>query len=427
MRRLIIAALICIVVIPAQPAQPAAAQASPCARAAVQAMLRQGAAYEWGAKGPSSFDCSGLTYWAYLQANINIGGSTYEQQFSGVAIPCRLGDLDGNNTTCWAPGDLIFLRYPGGQHVAIYVGDGVFADAYSPSTGVILHAVEEDIFYRQYYWQSRRIVSGCEDENINPAFPSTPPSGPTGPAAEQIADVLQPIALRLPITCAGVPGVFEIPTLAYPTIETFNPLTPFQWFGVFLWNEIVKPLICFFIVIVQFILDVIAGAINATAIAFANAVWRSAWWLALVAWDAFLAAWGAMEWARAVLWDISFQIGQMAQSAVDSVGDWLNGLIALISLLLGAVGQAIGGMLQALLYVVGLFFSIIPGVVSGLLAPTAPPQLSEAQSNFLWVWFVDIFRAIADSQLGWAWAAFVALVYLRFAFWLVDEMGTLNQ
>ena len=38
---------------------------------------------------------------------------------NGAAINCTLNDLRGANTRCWTLGDLIFLEYPGGRHVAI--------------------------------------------------------------------------------------------------------------------------------------------------------------------------------------------------------------------------------------------------------------------------------------------------------------------
>lgn len=65
--------------------------------AAVRAALGKiGRPYVWGAKGPSSFDCSGLTGWAWRQAGIQLGADTYRQIHDGVAVPpgqVRAGDL----------------------------------------------------------------------------------------------------------------------------------------------------------------------------------------------------------------------------------------------------------------------------------------------------------------------------------------------
>jgi peptidoglycan DL-endopeptidase CwlO len=64
--------------------------------AARAALGKIGRPYVWGAKGPSSFDCSGLTGWAWRQAGIQLGADTYQQIHDGVAVPpgqVRAGDL----------------------------------------------------------------------------------------------------------------------------------------------------------------------------------------------------------------------------------------------------------------------------------------------------------------------------------------------
>ncbi|MGW1678992.1 NlpC/P60 family protein [Saccharopolyspora sp. NPDC002376] len=81
---------------------------------AVNAALgKQGSPYVWGAKGPSSFDCSGLTYWAYKQAGVSLGGSTKTQVNQGRSV----------SASQLKPGDLIFYYSPV-SHVAIYIGNG---------------------------------------------------------------------------------------------------------------------------------------------------------------------------------------------------------------------------------------------------------------------------------------------------------------
>ena len=64
--------------------------------AARAALTKLGRPYVWGAKGPSSFDCSGLTGWAWRQAGVQLGADTYHQIGDGVAVPpgqVRAGDL----------------------------------------------------------------------------------------------------------------------------------------------------------------------------------------------------------------------------------------------------------------------------------------------------------------------------------------------
>ncbi|WP_228717599.1 C40 family peptidase [Allosaccharopolyspora coralli] len=97
---------------------------------AVQAALSvQGSPYVWGAKGPSSFDCSGLTYWAYEQAGVTLGGSTKTQVNEGKSISA--GQLQ--------PGDLIFYNSPV-SHVSMYVGNGKAVHA--PTSGDVVKVDE---------------------------------------------------------------------------------------------------------------------------------------------------------------------------------------------------------------------------------------------------------------------------------------------
>ena len=70
--------------------------AGPGGAAAAAALSCQGAPYVWGAKGPSRFDCSGLTQWAWRQAGVQLGDNTYAQINEGVPVPpgqVRAGDL----------------------------------------------------------------------------------------------------------------------------------------------------------------------------------------------------------------------------------------------------------------------------------------------------------------------------------------------
>jgi cell wall-associated NlpC family hydrolase len=176
---------------PSSPTPPTA----PSYLAALAALTRQGARYSQGGAhpadpidaatgepyprtGPNSFDCSGLVWWSYAQAGVAIGQTTLAQLNDGVALPCTLDDLQGAATRCWTLGDLIFLSYSGGRHVAIYVGQGLFMDCYNHETGCILHDVSRDTFYRAHFLEARRIVSGCEGLTIDPGQPI--PSPPIG-------------------------------------------------------------------------------------------------------------------------------------------------------------------------------------------------------------------------------------------------------
>jgi cell wall-associated NlpC family hydrolase len=96
------------------------------ARLAVSfAYAQMGKPYAWGADGPGSYDCSGLTMAAWRAAGISMPHSARGQYDTFPKVP--LSDL--------APGDLIY--YPG--HVALYVGDGMVVHA--PTTGDVVRKV----------------------------------------------------------------------------------------------------------------------------------------------------------------------------------------------------------------------------------------------------------------------------------------------
>ncbi|MGH2757498.1 MAG: NlpC/P60 family protein [Actinomycetota bacterium] len=93
------------------------------AQVAVDAALSQiGKPYSYGAAGPDSYDCSGLTMWAWAQA--------------GVSLPHNSGAQYGATTRVdrsdWEPGDLLFFGTPI-HHVGMYIGNGQMVEA--PYTG----------------------------------------------------------------------------------------------------------------------------------------------------------------------------------------------------------------------------------------------------------------------------------------------------
>jgi len=84
-----------------------------------------GKAYQWGATGPSRFDCSGLTSFSFRQAGITLPRSSSQQ--ARVGRPVAFDDLQ--------PGDLVFFYNPV-SHVGIYAGDGKMINA--PQTGDVV-------------------------------------------------------------------------------------------------------------------------------------------------------------------------------------------------------------------------------------------------------------------------------------------------
>ena len=82
------------------------------------ALAQVGKPYQWGAGGPGSFDCSGLTSYAWRAAGVTIP-RTSRAQFSGLRKVTR-AQLQ--------PGDLVFYNSPI-SHVAMYVGGDTIVEA----------------------------------------------------------------------------------------------------------------------------------------------------------------------------------------------------------------------------------------------------------------------------------------------------------
>ncbi|WP_338018039.1 C40 family peptidase [Streptomyces taklimakanensis] len=91
-------------------------------KAVAYAMAQLGKDYEWGAEGPLTYDCSGLTMRAWEAAGLRIPRTSQEQWR-------RLPRVE---VTDMRPGDLIVYKGDAG-HVGLYVGDGVMVHA--PRTG----------------------------------------------------------------------------------------------------------------------------------------------------------------------------------------------------------------------------------------------------------------------------------------------------
>lgn len=99
-----------------------------------------GKPYVWGATGPSSYDCSGLTQAAWKAAGVDLPRTTWDQ----VEVGTRVATAD------LKPGDLVFF-YDDISHVGIYKGDGMMIHAPKPGANVR----EESIYYMPIYGSVR--------------------------------------------------------------------------------------------------------------------------------------------------------------------------------------------------------------------------------------------------------------------------------
>lgn len=104
------------------------------------AIAQLGKPYVWNTSGPDTYDCSGLTMAAWGAAGISMQHFTYDQADS---FP-NVGESD------LEPGDLVF--YNGGEHVAIYIGQGYVIQA--PETGEDVKVSPVD--YPGSFWTAAR-------------------------------------------------------------------------------------------------------------------------------------------------------------------------------------------------------------------------------------------------------------------------------
>ncbi|MFJ5261375.1 NlpC/P60 family protein [Streptomyces sp. NPDC088387] len=96
------------------------------------ARAQAGKPYVWGATGPGSYDCSGLTQAAWKAAGVDIPRTTYDQVNAGTTVSVAAAQ----------PGDLVFF-YDDVTHVGIYIGNGMMIHAPKPGT----YVREESIYY----------------------------------------------------------------------------------------------------------------------------------------------------------------------------------------------------------------------------------------------------------------------------------------
>ena len=93
-----------------------------------------GSPYVWGDEGPTTFDCSGLVQWSYLQAGLVLPRLASDQYRASTPVPYDQ----------MQPGDLIVYAYDVNDestihHIAMYIGNGQMVHA--PRTGDVVRVV----------------------------------------------------------------------------------------------------------------------------------------------------------------------------------------------------------------------------------------------------------------------------------------------
>lgn len=109
----------------------------------------KGVPYRYGGLSPRGVDCSGFVYLTFLsRLGMEVPRTTTELLQSGEKV--KRDEIQ--------VGDLVFFRTgPGNRHVGIYMGNGDFLHA-SSSQGVMTSSLGNP-YWRQRYWQARRLVS----------------------------------------------------------------------------------------------------------------------------------------------------------------------------------------------------------------------------------------------------------------------------
>ncbi|MFI6206526.1 NlpC/P60 family protein [Streptomyces sp. NPDC051041] len=113
------------------------------AAAYAAAQSKIGSPYVFGATGPSSFDCSGLTSWAYAQAGVSIPRTSEAQSQIGTRIS-SVSDLK--------VGDLVFF-FNDLHHVGLYAGNGQVLHA--PRTGTVVRYESMNTIGGPFMWGVR--------------------------------------------------------------------------------------------------------------------------------------------------------------------------------------------------------------------------------------------------------------------------------
>jgi NlpC/P60 family protein len=115
-----------------------------------------GRPYVWGAEGPNSFDCSGLTQYVFQEFGIELPRRAVDQS--------RAGDPSGRRLQ---RGDLLFFSNDARQslvtHVGIYEGSNIMIDASKRHGRVRRDDLREDFWIERFMF-ARRVNASADDE-----------------------------------------------------------------------------------------------------------------------------------------------------------------------------------------------------------------------------------------------------------------------
>lgn len=111
-----------------------------------------GKPYVWGAQGPSSFDCSGFTYYVFKNcANITLPRTSVDQSTYGITV----------SKSNLKVGDLVFFDTDGANdgnvsHVGIYIGLNQFIHSSSTKGKVVISDFTN--YYNNAFVRAKRVL-----------------------------------------------------------------------------------------------------------------------------------------------------------------------------------------------------------------------------------------------------------------------------
>ena len=115
------------------------------------ALSKLGSRYKTGAKGPSSFDCSGFVYWCLNQAGVRQGYMT-SKSWRSVSKYQKISSIDNIQK-----GDIIVFRMSSSKgHVGIAMSGSEMVDASSGEGCVVRRSYKTD-YWRKYFYCAYRI------------------------------------------------------------------------------------------------------------------------------------------------------------------------------------------------------------------------------------------------------------------------------
>lgn len=127
-------------------------------RQALRTSLREnlGKKYVWAEEGPETFDCSGLTYYAFGRMNLEIPRVSRDQAKGGVEVPRDAIQY----------GDLVFFdtgeKFTGTvTHVGVYIGDEKFQHASSSNGGVVISSLNDSSYSQRFITARRYLTDGA--------------------------------------------------------------------------------------------------------------------------------------------------------------------------------------------------------------------------------------------------------------------------